>query len=268
MTLLHIVILALIQGITEFLPISSSAHLALIHEFGGTTPDDLALDVAVHLGSIVAVILYFRADVGRVLGGLADLVRGRLEGGQARLALGLMIATLPAVLVGGVLAVSGWAELLRNTQVIGWTMILFGILLWWVHRTAPEVRTVDDWRLRDAVLMGLWQALALVPGVSRSGITMTAARWHGFRRHDAAKIALLMSIPITLATGLFLGLKVGDTDLSPTFWRDIALGAVMSFVAAYAALALMMRFLDRVSFTPYVIYRIVLGVVLLAYAWS
>lgn len=268
MTLFHILILALIQGITEFLPISSSAHLALIHEFGGSTPDDLALDVAVHLGSILAVILYFRADVARVLGGVGDLVRGRLEGGQARLALGLMIATVPAVVAGGVLVVTGWADLLRNTQVIGWTMILFGILLWWVHRTAPEVRTVDDWRLRDAVLMGLWQAASLVPGVSRSGITMTAARWHGFQRHDAAKIALLMSIPITLATGLFLALKIGDGNLSPTFWRDMLLGATLSFVAAYAALALMMRFLDRVSFTPYVIYRIILGAVLLAYAWS
>lgn len=268
MTLFHILILALIQGITEFLPISSSAHLALIHEFGGSTSDDLALDVAVHLGSIVAVILYFRADVARVLAGVGDLVRGRLDGGQARLALGLMIATVPAVVVGGVLALTGWAELLRNTQVIGWTMIVFGILLWWVHRTAPEVRAVEDWRLRDAVVMGLWQALALVPGVSRSGITMTAARWLGFRRHEAAKIALLMSIPITLATGLFLALKVGDTGLSPTFWRNMLLGAALSFVAAYAALALMMRFLDRVSFTPYVIYRIALGVVLLAYAWS
>ena len=118
MSLFHLLILALIQGITEFLPISSSAHLALIHELGGPSGDAVALDVAVHLGSIVAVVLYFRADVARVLAGLAALVRGRLEGAESRLALGLILATIPAVLVGGVLAVTGWVDLLRNTQVI------------------------------------------------------------------------------------------------------------------------------------------------------
>jgi len=268
MSLFHLLILALIQGITEFLPISSSAHLALIHELGGPSGDAVALDVAVHLGSIVAVVLYFRADVARVLAGLGALVRGRLEGAESRLALGLILATIPAVLVGGVLAVTGWVDLLRNTQVIGWTMIVFGLALWWVHRTAPEARAAEDWRLRDALVMGLWQAVSLVPGVSRSGITMTAARGLGFERHSAARIALLMSIPITLATGGFLVMKLGRADLGPTFWRDAALAAVLAFAAAYGALALMMRFLDRVSFTPYVVYRVVLGVVLLVWAYS
>lgn len=263
MTLFHLVILAIVQGITEFLPISSSAHLILIHELGGPQPDAIALDIAVHLGSILAVVLYFRPDVTRALAGLGPVLRGQWGGAQARLTLGLIIATIPAILVGVVLALTGWVDLLRNSTVIGVTMIVFGVYLYWVHRTAPETRADDDWTLSDALKMGLWQALALVPGVSRSGITMTAARKLGFTRHAAAKLSMLMSIPITLATGAFLALKLRDTTLSASFMTDIALATVLAFGAAYLALALMMRFLDRVSFTPYVIYRIVLGVVLL-----
>lgn len=267
MTILNLLILALIQGITEFLPISSSGHLILIHQFGGPSAEDIALDVAVHLGSIVAVVLYFRADVGRAFAGLVPLARGDWRRPDARLALGLLIATIPAVIVGGVLAVTGWVDALRDIRIIGWTMILFGILLYVVHARAPEARRDSDWTLRDALVMGLWQAVSLIPGVSRSGITMTAARWLGFERHGAAKIALLMSIPITLATGALLVLKIGEGGAAPMLWRDAGLAALMAFAAAYAALALMMRFLDRVSFTPYVLYRIALGVVLLAVAY-
>ena len=268
MTLFHLMILALVQGITEFLPISSSGHLILIHQFGGPSGDDIALDVAVHLGSILAVILYFRTDVARAFGGIVPLARGDMRSPDARLALGLVIATIPAVLVGGLMAVTGWVDALRDIRVIGWTMILFGILLYVVHARAPEARSDKTFSLRDAVVMGLWQAVSLIPGVSRSGITMTAARWLGFERHSAAKIALLMSIPITLCTGALLAVKLGDAQVSPTLWRDAGLAAVMAFGAAYAALVLMIRFLDRVSFTPYVVYRVILGVVLLAIAYS
>jgi len=268
MTILNLLILALIQGITEFLPISSSGHLILIHQFTGSSPDDVALDVAVHLGSIVAVVVYFRPDVARAFGGIVPLLRGQMQRSEARLALGLIIATIPAVLVGGLLAVTGWVDHLRDMRVIGWTMIIFGVLLYVVHARAPEVRKDGDWTLRDAVIMGLWQAVALIPGVSRSGITMTAARWLGFERHSAAKVALLMSVPITLATGMLLVLKLGDGQVSPTLWRDAGIAALMAFGAAYGALVLMMRFLDKVSFTPYVLYRLALGVVLLALAYS
>ncbi len=268
MTFFHLAILALVQGITEFLPISSSAHLVLLHELGGPTGDALALDVAVHLGSILAVVLYFRRDVADALHGLGMLVRGKTDSHDARLALGLMIATIPAVLAGAVLAITGWVDLLRNATVIGWTMVIFGIALYVVHRRSPEARPATAWTLRDAVVMGLWQAVALVPGVSRSGITVTAARMLGFERHAATRLAMLMSIPITLATGALLGLKALDAGTSATLLRDAAIGAALAFVAAYAALALMIRLLNRVSFTPYVIYRVVLGVALLAFAYS
>lgn len=266
MTLFNLVLLAVVQGITEFLPISSSAHLVLLHELGGPTGEALTLDVAVHLGSILAVVLYFRSDVGGVVRGLGQMVRGRLATPEAFLALCLIVATIPAVLAGAVLALTGWVDLLRDTRVIGVTMIVFGIALWWAHRTFPEVRAAREWRLRDAVVMGLWQAVALIPGVSRSGITMTSGRMLGFDRHSATKLSMLMSIPITLASGALLGHEALKSGLDTAFLQSAALAAVLAFGAAYIALALMIRLLQRVSFTPYVIYRVVLGVVLLVLA--
>lgn len=267
MTFFQLFILAIVQGITEFLPISSSAHLVLLHEIGGPSADALALDVAVHLGSILAVVLYFRPDVAAAIAGLGHLARRR-ESPEARLALGLVIATLPAVAVGAVLALTGWIDLLRNATVIGWMMIVFGVLLYVAHRFSPEARPAADWRLRDALIMGLWQAVALIPGVSRSGITMTSARFLGFERHSAAKVAMLMSIPVTLATGGLLALKVLRSPVGPELLFDAALAALLAFGAAYLALALMMKLLSRVSFTPYVIYRLGLGAVLLVMAYS
>lgn len=268
MTLLNLIILAVVQGITEFLPISSSAHLVLLHEVGGPTGDDLALDVAVHLGTIAAVILYFHTDAMRALRGLGRLITGRLDGADSFLALALIIATIPAVIVGAILALTGWEEVLRNIKVIGWMMILFGVVLWWVHRTAPEARTAQSWTLRHALIMGLWQAVALIPGVSRSGISITAARGLGYTRHGAAQLSMLMSIPITLATGALLARDMAGSTLSPAFLTNAAIAAVLAFGAAYLTLALMMSLLNRVSFTPYVIYRIALGIVLLAIAYG
>jgi len=268
MSLFYLMVLAVVQGITEFLPISSSSHLILIHEMTGTTPDDIALDIAVHLGSIVAVLVYLWPEARAALVGLGQLGRGRTGTPQARLALGLIIATIPAVLVGAVLALTGWIDMLRDIRVIGWMMILFGIALWWVHRVAPEARAESEWTLRRAAVMGLWQAVALIPGVSRSGITMTAARAMGFERHAAARISILMSIPITLATGALLARDALEAGGGWALVQAAGIAAVLAFGAAYLALSLMMKFLARVSFTPYVIYRVALGVVLLGLAYG
>lgn len=269
MTLFNLFLLAIVQGITEFLPISSSAHLVLLHELGGPSGEALALDIAVHLGSILAVVLYFRHDVAAAAAGIGPALRGRRDSYEARLALGLAVATVPAVVVGAVLQITGWVHHLRDITVIGWMMILFGVLLYAAHRIMPETRRATEWSLRDAVVMGLWQAVALVPGVSRSGITMTAGRLLGFDRHSAAKVALLMSIPITLATGAALGLELRKTDLDlGSLARDSLIAGALAFLAAWLALATMMRLLNRVSFTPYVIYRLILGAVLLWIAYS
>lgn len=266
MPLMILCLLAIVQGVTEFLPVSSSAHLILIHEATGQTADALALDVAVHIGSVVAVLIYLRAEVMKVLVGLGQLLRGRTDTAAARLALCLVLVTIPTLIVGAALAITGIVDKLRDPTVIGVTMIVFGIWLWWAHRSAPEERDLTDWNLRDVVRMGLWQAVALIPGVSRSGITMTTARLLRFDRHSAARLSMLMSIPVTLSTGGYLGIKVAKEGMNPGLWGDIGLAALLSFAAAYVSLVLMMRFLNKVSFTPYVIYRVLLGVVLLIIA--
>lgn len=264
MPLMILCLLAIVQGITEFLPISSSAHLILLHEFSGQSPNALALDVAVHMGSILAVLLYLRSEVGQVLRGLGQWLTGKRDTAEARLAFCLVLVTLPTLLAGLMLAVTGVVDHLRNPTVIGVTMIVFGIWLWWAHRISPEVREMEDFSLRDVWRMGLWQAVALIPGTSRSGITMTTARLLQFKRHAAAKISMLMSIPVTLSTGGYLGIKVAKEGMPEGLWADVGLAAALSFVAAYVSLVLMMKFLHLISFTPYVIYRVVLGVILLA----
>ncbi|WP_292288999.1 undecaprenyl-diphosphate phosphatase [Marivita sp.] len=267
MALTHLLILALIQGVTEFLPISSSGHLILLPNLTGLTDQGLVLDVAVHVGTLVAVILYFWSDVKLVTFGLGRLAKGRVDTQGAFWALCLIVATIPVVALGLVLKLSGLSDLLRSTAVIGWMMLVFGVVLYWADQTGPTVKRATNWSLRDAVIMGLWQALALVPGTSRSGITITAGRHLGYDRESAARLAMLMSIPTILASGALLSVEVARvTDMAIV--KDAAIAALFAFLAALAALKLMFKLLKSVSFTPYVIYRIVVGVVLLAIAYT
>ncbi|MCR8549441.1 undecaprenyl-diphosphate phosphatase [Salipiger sp. P9] len=267
MPMLQLILLALVQGITEFLPISSSGHLILLPNLTGMADQGQAIDVAVHVGTLAAVVLYFWRDVKVAALGTLALLRRDYAAPGARLALGLAIATVPVVIFGLILKLTGLDEALRSVAVIGWTMLGFGIVLYWADQKGPEIRNEEDWGPLDALKMGLWQAVALIPGTSRSGITITGARAMGYNRHDAAKISMLMSIPTIFASGVLLGAEViADADMQLA--RDAAIGAVFAFAAALAALSLMMRLLRSVSFTPYVIYRIVLGVGLLWYAYS
>jgi len=267
MPLTLLVVLALVQGLTEFLPVSSSAHLELIHKYMGETPQDLHLDIAVHLGTLAAVILYFRAEVAQAIRGFFSLIRADLNTYESHLALSLIIATIPVVLAGIVLKLTGLHETLRSLAVIGWAMILFGLLLWWMDRRAGTGKGAREWTLKDAWKMGLWQALALIPGTSRSGAAITGGLALGYNREAAARIAMLMSIPTIAASGVLLGgdlVASGDMALG----ADVALAAGLSFVSGLAALALMMRLLKSVSYTPYVIYRVALGLVLLGLAYT
>ncbi len=267
MSLFHLAILAIVQGITEFLPVSSSGHLILLPKLLGTVDQGLALDVAVHIGTLGAVMLFFRTDVARMVRGAGDILRGHLDTNDARLTLLLALATVPVIIAGFILKVTGLADAMRSIAVIGWTMLGFGLFLYWADQTGPTEKVAGDWNLRDAVIMGLWQAVALIPGTSRSGITITASRMLGYNREDGARISMLMSIPTILASGGLLALDViGEADWQTA--RDAAIGAALAFVAAYLALAIMMRLLRSVSFTPYVIYRVILGIVLLAIAYS
>jgi undecaprenyl-diphosphatase len=267
MPLTHLLILALIQGITEFLPISSSGHLILLPKLTGMTDQGQALDVAVHVGTLLAVILYFWSDVRLVLEGVGRLIKGKIDTQGAFWALCLSIATIPVILVGLVLKLTGLSDAMRSTAVIGWTMLIFGLVLYWADQKGPTTKTAKNWSLKDALIMGLWQALALIPGTSRSGITITAGRQLGYDRESAARLSMLMSIPTILASGTLLGIEVvQDADMS--IIRDAAIAAVLAFLAALAALSLMFRLLKSVSFTPYVIYRVILGIILLGIAYS
>lgn len=267
MPLYYLLLLAIVQGLTEFLPVSSSAHLEIAHKLSIDGKDDLALDIAVHLGTLGAVILYFWADVKTAFWGFFELLRGKTQTAGARLALGLIIATIPVVLVGLLIVVFDLQDWLRSLTIMGWAMIIFGILLWYFDRAPTQVKTMPDWTLRDAIKMGLWQMVALIPGASRSGMTITGALAMGYTRRDGAKIAMLMSIPTILASGAILLLDVAK-DANMALLKDGAIAAFFAFLAALLALKFMMKLLETVSFTPYVIYRIVVGVILLGFAYT
>jgi undecaprenyl-diphosphatase len=265
MSELQIAVLALVQGITEFLPISSSAHLILVPLLTGWPDQGLLIDIAVHVGSLGAVLLYFRGDLQAMLGGALRAPGGRADPGR-RLILLIGLATLP-ILAAGLALGSAGTENLRSLVVIGWSSLLFGIVLYLADRFAPRQLVVEEMTVRGALLIGFAQTLALIPGTSRAGITMTAARLLGFRRDEAARFSMLLAIPTILAAGGLLALDVvrlGARGTGPA----ALLAAVLAFGAALAAIVLMMRWLQHASFTPFVVYRCVLGILLLAWAYS
>jgi len=266
MPVFQLFLIAVIQGITEFLPVSSSGHLILLPKLTGIADQGLVIDVAVHVGTLFAVVIYFWSDVRAAGAGALRLLTGRVDTPGAFLALCLAVATVPVMLAGLALKLSGLDQALRSTAVIGWTMLIFGIVLYVADQRGAQTRTAAGWSLKDALVMGLWQALALIPGTSRSGITITAARSLGYDREGGAKLAMLMSIPTIAMAGLLLGVDVvGQADAALA--RDGAIAAGFAFISALLALTFMMRLLRSVSFTPYVIYRIVLGVILLGIAY-
>ena len=267
MTLFQLILVALIQGVTEFLPVSSSGHLILLPNLTGMADQGLAIDVAVHVGTLFAVILFFRRDVAVALAGVPRLLSGRIDTAGARLAFLLIIATIPVVIAGLIIKATGLDEAMRSIAVIGWTMLIFGLVLYWADRRGAQARRAQDWSSKHALIMGLWQAVALIPGTSRSGITITGARALGYAREDAAKLAMLMSIPTIGASGALLGVDVLQEGNSAIL-KDAAIAAVFAFAAALVALKLMMHLLKSVSFTPYVIYRVILGAILLWIAYS
>lgn len=269
MTLYAIFVLAMVQGITEFLPISSSAHLILVRDgfaalglppAEGTAGDLLAFDVALHVGSLAAVIAYFWRDVAEMIGGMRDGL-ARRGGPRLRLLSLVVVATIPVVVVG-FLAQSIVTDLLRATEIIAWTTLLFALLLWAADRRPTVKKEPHALTMRDALLVGLMQCLALVPGVSRAGICMTAGRLLGFDRPLSARFALLLGIPTLAAAGLLASYnlyRAGDAHLT----ADAVLGGALAFVFSLIAVALMMSWLRRATYMPFIVYRIALGLLLL-----
>lgn len=256
------VILALIQGITEFLPISSSAHLILPFEVLGWPDQGLAFDVAVHVGSLVAVLVYFRSTLLKLLVGVCSALIHREHNPDSRFASLLIIASLPIIPVGFML--NDLVETsLRSVLVIAITTIVFGIALWVADRYfRTETPRPLNWR--SALVIGFAQCLALVPGTSRSGITMTAALMMGLGRESAARISFLLSIPTILGAGVLKTLDL-VSDTQPMPWDLITLGTLVSAIAAFTCIHLFLATINRIGFLPFVIYRLVLGSVLLVW---
>ena len=257
MTLQHIILLAIVQGITEFLPISSSGHLVLAPALTGNPDQGLLVDVAVHVGTLAAVLIYFWRDVFAMLGGFVLLFTGRINAG-ARLALHIILATIPVIAVGFYLKVSGIEEQLRSVAIIAWTALGFGILLWIADKVGMTINRLEHMRWGSALFIRLAQVIALTPGTSRLGITLTDARFMGHERYDAAKFSMMMSRPVIPGSGLLSGTEsthAGIIELN----EDILLAVGLSFLTALIAIAVLMNWLKRSSFTPFAIYRILLG---------
>lgn len=269
MPVLHLLILAVVQGITEFLPISSSGHLVLTWQafaaLGAPAAetgyaDRLVLDIAVHVGTLGAVCGYFRRDIAVMLRGLMRWVRGDPDAG-ARLAFNLVIASVPVMIAG--MGLKPYIGLLRDGTVIAATTIGFGLLLGAADRLTMMVRRLSQMGVPDALVIGFLQILALIPGTSRAGITMTGARFLGYERTDAARFAMLLGIPAITGAGTVAGLELVARDAG-SLGLDALIAAAFAFVSAWLAIALLMRWLRTASFTPFVVYRVILGLVILA----
>ena len=261
MSELQVVILAIVQGLTEFLPISSSGHLVLVPSAFGWADQGLAFDIAVHFGSLAAVLIYFRGDIGALLRGSVALLSGKMSRFESRLALAIGLGTLPAAVAG--LALASWISAnLRSPSVIVVTLSAYAVLMLLADRFGKRDRMLTSISIKDALLIGLAQALALVPGTSRSGVTMTAALALGFDRTDAARFSFLLAVPvILLATAYELTVLMGSEVA--VAWGQLGLGALISAVVAYLSIEFFMRFVSRVGLLPFAIYRLVLAAVIL-----
>jgi len=263
MTLIQIIVLSLIQGLTEFLPVSSSAHLILGSKVFSWPDQGLVFDVATHLGTLLAVLVYFRNDLREMLASWFLAGKGNEESRQ--LGLILVVASIPAIVAGGLL--HGWVEsVLRDVRVVAISTIGFGLLLWWADARFPNKKMLAEINLKSGLLIGLAQILALVPGTSRSGITITMGRMLGFNADSAARFSFLLSIPIIAAAGAYGILRMLMHDASID-WLQFGLAVLLSALAGWLCIAAFLALLKRVGLFPFVIYRLALGVALLWYTF-
>ena len=265
MTLLQVIVLALIQGLTEFLPVSSSAHLILGGRVFGWPEQGLVFDVATHFGTLVAVLIYFRRDLRKMLFACLRPALNDEDTKRRRMAGLLMLASVPALLVGYFVSdlVAGH---LRDARVIAYATIGFGLLLWWADVRGPRDKNLDSLSVRGALIIGLAQVLSLIPGTSRSGITITAGRFLGLGVQDAARFSFLLSIPVIAAAGVYGALQVGS-GLAQIDWFEFTLGASLAALTGWVCIAAFLALVKRVGLVPFVAYRLILGLVLLWLTW-
>jgi undecaprenyl-diphosphatase len=265
MSIEQIVVLAIVQGITEFLPISSSGHLILIPLLTGWPDQGLVTDVMVHVGSLFAILVYFWRDVLRLARGTIDLARLKLTP-DGKLALYIALATIPAIIFGLILKATGVLNAIRGMEIVAWNALVFGFLLFLADYSGKRIKKMEDMTLYPALMIGFAQALALIPGTSRSGITITAARMLGYERADAARFSFLLGIPAITGAGVLTVLELEGAGQSVP--SDALLAAGLTFISALLAIAFLMAVVRRMSFAPFVMYRFFLAGFLLVLAYT
>ena len=264
MPLTHLIILSLIQGLTEFLPVSSSGHLIIVPNILSWRDQGLIIDVAVHAGSLLAVVIYLWRDLWSMTAALIDF-RNLRENPNLKLAQIIIIASLP-VMAAGFMVSLFVGDFARNLEIIGWATLGFGILLGLSDKIGMTLNELKHIQFLDGILIGISQALALIPGASRSGLTITMARFLGYNRSAAARFSLLLAIPAILGASTLKGIELAQSQ-NAILSIDVAIVIMISFVAAFASIAIMMNWLNKAGFMPFVIYRVVLGTGLLAWVY-
>ncbi len=262
MDLLHIVVLALVQGLTEFLPISSSGHLVLVPAFLGWEDQGLAFDIAVHVGTLLAVVAYFRRDIITMAAAWARTLSGGSLKGDARLAWAVIAGTVPAG-IAGLLFMDLIEQYLRSPQVIAATTVGFGVLLWLADRFGAKRRGEYAIGAIDVLVIGAAQALALIPGTSRSGITITAGLMLGLSREGASRFSFLLAIPLITLAGLVKTYQLIQSEAGVD-WTVLGLGTAISALAAYACIHTFLKVVERLGMLPFALYRVALGAVIFA----
>ncbi len=251
--MIETLVLSIVQGVTEFLPVSSSSHLILISEFVNFEKKSLSIDVSLHIGSFLAVVVYFYKDI-------INFFENR------ELFLKIIISSLPIMVLGGVLVQTNLIDQLRNLKIIGWMTLVFGILLYIGDKFKSTRNLKNNFSYKSAIIIGVFQIFSLIPGVSRLGITVTAARILKFNRVDAGKISFLLSIPTLGAVSIF-GLKnlIYSDDLSFSIMNFT--GIILSFVFSIITIKYFLKFLEKFSLNAFVIYRIILGLIIIIYSY-
>tara|TARA_Y200000002_G_scaffold165969_1_gene136899 strand:+ start:891 stop:1649 length:759 start_codon:yes stop_codon:yes gene_type:complete len=251
--MIEIFVLSLVQGVTEFLPVSSSSHLIIISEYLEFNNNNLQIDVSLHIGSFLAVVVFFRKDI-------VNFIQNK------GLFLKILVGSLPVMIVGYVLVKLNFINEIRNIKVIGWTTLIFGILLYLSDRSSVKKKINSNFTLKSAVLIGFLQILSLVPGVSRSGIAITGARALNFSRYDSAKISFLLSIPTLAAVSIF-GLNNLLKSDSFNFSFLILISIIFSFAFSFITIKYFLKYIKTFSLNVFVIYRIFLGICILLIAY-
>lgn len=264
----YINLLAVVQGVTEFLPISSSGHLFILSKLFKEQEHSLQVDVAVHLGTLLAIIIFYKNDFESLLSGIKKNMLLQVDHKDAQFLRLIILSALPVVLVGFFLHVTDLIDEIRSIKTIGWGMIIFGVILYLADKRGQKYRLKSDWSFKDALIMGIWQAFALIPGTSRSGNTISGAMFLGFARESSVNLSLLMSIPTIFASSLLLVIDLVRVDFKNSNLIILILSCFLAFVASLVTLNFLVNFIKTRNFTPFVIYRLTIGFLILYIAYN